>query len=46
MNNESSFTNGELELLEDIKNDLILELFDTKDKRYTLLKYLKKSFNR
>lgn len=39
-----TFTNGELQELEKMQNDLIISLFDTRDKYYVVLKYLKKAF--
>lgn len=38
------YTNDELRILEEIQKDLILELFETRDKRYCIMKNLKKAF--
>jgi len=41
---KEEYTDDELNELEIISDDLIIELFDTKDKRYAIRKALKKSF--
>jgi len=38
------FTSKELNEIDKIGNDLIIELFDSKAKYYTIRKYLKKTF--
>jgi hypothetical protein len=38
------YTNDELNRLEIISDDLIIELFETRDKRYAIKRALKKSF--
>jgi hypothetical protein len=38
------YSNKELNDLEKISDDLIIELFDTRDKRYAIRKALKKAF--
>ena len=43
--NSSSYTNNELQELEKIKNDLILTIFETKDKRWAIDLALKKAFD-
>ncbi len=41
---EIDYTNTELNQLEIIKDDLILKIFETKDKRYCITQALKRAF--
>lgn len=43
-NKEFQYTNAELIMLEGIQNNLILALFETRDKRYMVHRALKEAF--
>jgi len=42
---DAQYTNTELAALEKLEEDCIITMFDTRDKRYVLGKFLKLAFN-